>query len=186
MFSSFRLLEGCPERGWSSMLKSPFLKQENQTLAHDSELVPWKPPEAFLMIPWVFSRGGSKNSNKFFVPLNHTSRFRQGHKNYLHENWPCSRLSCYRKTSVSLLTVEGLGNKHWRCPSPTPTRSAALRLVVYAHPCMHSLNFNNYQLSNHCKLDPYVCDISDSQIPWKLDPALLTVRRSIPVHITIQ
>jgi len=21
---------------------------------------------------------------------------------------------------------------------------------AYAHPCMHSLNFNNYQLSTHC------------------------------------
>jgi hypothetical protein len=36
----------------------------------------------------------------------------QDHKNYFHENWPCGRLRCYRKTSVSLLTVEGLGNKH--------------------------------------------------------------------------
>jgi hypothetical protein len=37
----------------------------------------------------------------------------------------------YRKTSVSLLTVEGLGNKHWRCPSPTPLRSTAVRLVLF-------------------------------------------------------
>jgi len=58
------------------------------------------------------------------------SWFRQGHKNYLHENCPCGRLSCYRKTSVLLLTVEGLRNKHWR-PSPTPPHSAALRLVLF-------------------------------------------------------
>jgi hypothetical protein len=81
------------------------------------------------MIPWLFSQGGSKISNKFFVPLNHTSRFRQGHKNHLHENCPCGQLLCYRKTSVSLLTVDGLGNKHWR-PSPT-VRSAAVRLVLF-------------------------------------------------------
>ena len=31
MFSSFRLLEGRPERGWSSMLKSPCLKRENHS-----------------------------------------------------------------------------------------------------------------------------------------------------------
>ena len=31
MFSSFRLLEGRPERGWSSMLKSSFLKRENHS-----------------------------------------------------------------------------------------------------------------------------------------------------------
>lgn len=45
---------------------------------------------------------------------------------------------------------------------------AALMHTVhaYAHPCMHSLNFNNYQLSNHCELDPAV---------W-------TVRHGIPVH----
>ena len=79
------------------------------------------------MIPWMFSQGGSKIWNKFFVSLNHTSRFRQGRKNYLHENWPCSRFSCYRKMSFSLMTVEVLGNKDWR-PSPTP-RSAALNLV---------------------------------------------------------
>jgi len=43
---------------------------------------------------------------------------------------------------------------------------------AYTHPCMHSLNFNNYQLSNHCKLDPCVCDIYDSQVPWELDSAV--------------
>lgn len=48
--------------------------------------------------------------------------------------------------------------------------------------CIH----NNYQLSNHCKLDPCVCDISDSQVPWELDPAVLIGRHGIPVHMTIQ
>jgi hypothetical protein len=47
---------------------------------------------------------------------------------------------------------------------------------AYAHPCMHSLNFSNYQLSNHCKLDPCVCDISYPQVPWELDPAVLTLK----------
>jgi len=53
---------------------------------------------------------------------------------------------------------------------------------AYAHLCMHSLNFNNYQLSNLCELDQRACDICDSQVPWELDPAVLTVRHGIPVH----
>jgi hypothetical protein len=78
-----------------------------------------------------FPQGGSKISNKFFVPLNHTSQFRQGHKTYLHENRPCGRSRCYRTTSVSLLTVAGLGNKHWWCRSPTHPSLAAVRLVLF-------------------------------------------------------
>jgi hypothetical protein len=47
---------------------------------------------------------------------------------------------------------------------------------------MYSLNFNNYQLSNHCKLDPSIYDISDSEVPQELDPAVLSIRRGIPIH----
>jgi len=96
MFSSFRLLEERPERGLSSMLKPPFLKRENLSntrarLRACSLKAFWSISNDFV---GVFLRR-KQISNKFFVPLNHTSRFRQGHKNYLHENWPCGRLSCY-------------------------------------------------------------------------------------------
>jgi hypothetical protein len=58
-----------------------------------------------------------------------TSQLRQ-------ERWTASNLrssrdvsNSYRKTSVSLLTVEGLRNKHWR--PPTPPHSVAVRQVLF-------------------------------------------------------
>jgi hypothetical protein len=127
----FWLLEGRPERGCSLMLKSPSWKQENHSNTHArlracSLKPPWRISNDSV---GVFPRR-KQNFKQVFVPLNHPSQFWQGHKNYLHKNWLCGRLHCYRKTSVSLLTVEGLGNKHWWCPL-TPARLAAVRLVLF-------------------------------------------------------
>ena len=179
MFSSSLLLEGRPKRCWSSMLKSPFFKARKQFKnPRTTQSLFLESPEAFLMISWVFSQGGSKISNKFFVPLNHTSWFREGHKNYLHENWPCGRYSCYRKTSISLLTVEGLGKKHWCCPSPTPPRSAALRLVsFFLGPPTYTTLCTNKNLNMYKRFVMYSCKniftfwtatrVRDCKYKWK-------------------
>ena len=109
----------------------------------------------------VFPRK-KKISNTFFVPINHISRFRKGHNKFLHGNWPCARLSCYRKTSVPLLRVESLGIKHWRCPSSNPPRSAALRpeffrstMYIFVNACAGVCMFvNMYESMLICV---YVC-----------------------------
>ena len=122
------------------MLKSPFLKRENQNtrarLRACSLKASWSISNDSV---GVFPRR-KQNFKHVLCSFKSHITISTGSQKLPSRKLTVRPISYYRKTSVSLLTVESVGNKHWRCPSPTSPRSAALRLVFFfgsPHVCIH-------------------------------------------------